>query len=143
LTSVFRSDGRQWPLAVIKSGGTMYGWEKPKFHSVSARLLAVAAKELPPVILSASRKLGWNPREVEVIVPHQVSSSFARKMCGLMGVPAERCIITLDTFGNCGAASVPLALSHGVAEGRVKAGDRVALLAAAAGFSAGVVGMIW
>lgn len=143
LSSVFHSDGRQWPLAVVKSGGTMFGWDKPIFHSASARLLAVAAKELPPVIWRASRKLGWNPREVEVIVPHQVSSGFARKMCMLMGVPAERCIITLDHFGNCGAASVPLALSYGVHTGRVKTGDRVALLAAAAGFSAGVVGMVW
>lgn len=143
LSSVFHSDGRQWPLAVVKSGGTMYGWDTPKFHSLSARLLAVAAKELPSVIWSASRKLGWNPRDVEVIVPHQVSSGFARKMCGLMGVPVERCIITLDHFGNCGAASVPLALSRGAADGRVKSGDRVALLAAAAGFSAGVLGMIW
>ena len=143
LATVFQSDGREWPLAVIKAGGTMYGWDTPKFHSASSRLLAVAAKDLPPVIWKASRKIGWRPRDVDIIVPHQVSSSFARKMCILMGVSVERCIITLDQFGNCGAASVPLALSHGVHAGRVKTGDRVALLAAAAGFSAGVVGMLW
>lgn len=143
VSTVFHSDGRQWPLAVVKSGGTMFGWDRPTFHSASARLLAVAARELPPVIWRASRQLGWNPREVEVIVPHQVSSGFARKMCMLMGVPVERCIITLDHFGNCGAASVPLALSYGVQTNRVKTGDRVALMAAAAGFSAGVVGMVW
>ena len=143
LKTVFQSDGREWPLAVIQSGGSMYGWTQPKFHSSSARLLAVAARELPPVIWKASRELGWKPRDVEVIVPHQVSNSFARKMCMLMGVPIERCILTLEQFGNCGAASVPLALSHGVATGRVKDDNRVALLAAAAGFSAGVVGMIW
>lgn len=143
LKTVFQSDGREWPLAVIKTGGSMFGWDKPKFHSTSARLLAVAARELPPVIWRASRELGWKPRDVDVIVPHQVSNSFARKMCMLMGVPIERCILTLEKFGNCGAASVPLALSYGVHEGRVKDGDRVALLAAAAGFSAGVVGMVW
>lgn len=65
------------------------------------------------MIWKASRDLGWKPREVDVIVPHQVSNSFARKMCMLMGVPIERCILTLEEFGNCGAASVPLALSHG------------------------------
>lgn len=143
LKTVFQSDGREWPLAVIQSGGSMYGWTQPKFHSASARLLTVAARELPPVIWKASREIGWKPRDVDVIVPHQVSNSFARKMCMLMGVPIERCILTLEQFGNCGAASVPLALSHGVATGRVKDGDRVALLAAAAGFSAGVVGMVW
>ncbi len=95
------------------------------------------------MIWKASRELGWKPRDVDVIVPHQVSNSFARKMCMLMGVPVERCILTLEQFGNCGAASVPLALSYGVATGRVKKDNRVALLAAAAGFSAGVVGMVW
>ncbi len=143
LKSVFHSDGRQWPLAVVEKGGTKYGWGRPLFRSDSARLLTVAAKELPPVIWRASRDLGWKPRDVDAIVPHQVSSSFAHKMCALMGVAKDRCIITLDTFGNCAAASVPLALSLGVSDGRIREGNKVALLAAAAGFSAGVVGMIW
>lgn len=141
--SVFQSDGRHWPIATVKGGGTRFGWGNQLFESSSAELLALAEAKLPPVIWHACCATGWTPQEFDVIVPHQVSKGFTRKMCHLMKVPFERCLISLDRYGNCGAASVPLALSLGCAGGRLQPGDRIVLVAAAAGFSVGITCMVW
>jgi 3-oxoacyl-[acyl-carrier-protein] synthase III len=141
--SFFESAGEEWALATISGGGTRFGWGTSRFESQSSKLLAVTERRLPPLVLKASAAVGWKPSEVDLIVPHQVSTGFVRKMCQAMGVPFERCMVTLDRYGNCGAASVPLALSLAAESGRLSAGDKVALVAAAAGFSAGVVALTW
>jgi 3-oxoacyl-[acyl-carrier-protein] synthase-3 len=141
--SVFRTDGQHWPIATVKGGGTRFGWGNQLFESSSAELLALAEAKLPPVIWQACRATGWTPQDFDVIVPHQVSKGFTRKMCQMMNVPFERCLISLDRCGNCGAASVPLALSLGSEGGRLQQGDRVVLVAAAAGFSVGITCMVW
>jgi 3-oxoacyl-[acyl-carrier-protein] synthase-3 len=141
--SVFRSDGGHWPIATVKGGGTRFGWGNQLFESASAELLALAEGKLPPVIWQACRATGWTPQDFDVIVPHQVSKGFTRKMCQMMNVPFERCLISLDRYGNCGAASVPLALSLGCEGGRLQPGDRIVLVGAAAGFSVGITCMVW
>ncbi|MGD0249224.1 MAG: 3-oxoacyl-[acyl-carrier-protein] synthase III C-terminal domain-containing protein, partial [Candidatus Limnocylindrales bacterium] len=46
-------------------------------------------------------------------------------------------------YGNTSAASVPIALSEAVAEGRIHKGDRVVLVAFGAGGTAGAVALEW
>lgn len=43
----------------------------------------------------------------------------------------------IEDIGNISAATVPVALHHLLASGRVKVGDRLLLLAAGAGYTAG------
>jgi 3-oxoacyl-[acyl-carrier-protein] synthase-3 len=52
-------------------------------------------------------------------------------------------IVTVDQHANTSAASVPLALSRGVADGRVKRGDLVMLEAMGAGFTWGASLIRW
>jgi 3-oxoacyl-[acyl-carrier-protein] synthase III len=141
--SFFESAGEEWALATISGGGTRFGWGTSRFESQSSKLLAVTERRLPPLVLKASAAVGWKPSEVDLIVPHQVSTGFVRKMCQAMGVPFERCMVTLDRYGNCAAASVPLALSLAAESGQLAPGHKVALVAGAAGFSAGVVALVW
>jgi 3-oxoacyl-[acyl-carrier-protein] synthase-3 len=51
--------------------------------------------------------------------------------------------MTLDKVGNTAAASMPIALSIALEEGRIQPGDKILLVGGAAGFSAGVVPIIW
>jgi len=59
-----------------------------------------------------------------------------------MGYPVERCMITIDRFGNTAAASIPVALDLAIEEARVAAGDKVLLVGGAAGFSAAVIPLV-
>jgi 3-oxoacyl-[acyl-carrier-protein] synthase III len=76
--------------------------------------------------------------EIKHIVPHQTSRAgldFLTETYQLEG----RVIRVLEDFGNCVAASIPLALCLGIQSGRIQKGDSVLLLGTAAGISVGAV----
>jgi 3-oxoacyl-[acyl-carrier-protein] synthase-3 len=52
-------------------------------------------------------------------------------------------VVTVDRHGNTSAASVPLALSAAVADGRIRKGDLVLLEAMGGGFTWGAVLLRW
>jgi 3-oxoacyl-[acyl-carrier-protein] synthase-3 len=50
---------------------------------------------------------------------------------------------TVETFGNTGAAALPMAVSLGIEEGRLEAGHRVALLGIGSGLNSAMLGLEW
>ncbi|HYL52400.1 MAG TPA: 3-oxoacyl-[acyl-carrier-protein] synthase III C-terminal domain-containing protein, partial [Acidimicrobiia bacterium] len=66
-----------------------------------------------------------------------------RRIAELTGIPFERCELTLPVVGNTAAASIPIAFSLAVQEGRIRPSDRVLLVGGAAGFSAAAMPLIW
>ncbi|TGV76782.1 3-oxoacyl-ACP synthase, partial [Mesorhizobium sp. M00.F.Ca.ET.149.01.1.1] len=59
------------------------------------------------------------------------------------GIAEQKVVVTVDLHGNTSAASVPLALSVAVADGRIKKGDLVLLEAMGGGFTWGAVLLRW
>jgi 3-oxoacyl-[acyl-carrier-protein] synthase-3 len=60
-----------------------------------------------------------------------------------MGLPMERVILTVQDHGNTSAASIPLALSVGKHEGRIRQGDLVVTEAIGGGLAWGSVVLRW
>lgn len=72
--------------------------------------------------------------DVDWIVPHQASGP-GLALLSRMGFEADRVINIVGQYGNCVAASIPMALAHLAANGRVKRGDRVLMIGTGAGLS--------
>jgi 3-oxoacyl-(acyl-carrier-protein) synthase III len=141
----YLSDGRYWRLSTVLSGGTMLRRDLSRwfFECHTEELQALALERLPPLINQVLEEVNWTPSEVKLVVPHQVSMPVIRKLCILFDYPLERCVVTVDRLGNLAAASIPVALSLAAEEGRLELGDKVLLIGAAAGFSAGVMPLVW
>jgi 3-oxoacyl-[acyl-carrier-protein] synthase-3 len=60
-----------------------------------------------------------------------------------LGLDPERIIITVDKHANTSAASIPLALSQGSVDGRIKQGDLVLIEAMGGGFTWGALLIRW
>jgi len=144
LRGAFESDGRYWDLSTVLAGGSRYGasHEHSYFECRSAKLQQIAVTRIPALVNDVLIKLDWSLDDVACVVPHQVSQSVIEKIASLLGYPVERCVMSLDRFGNTAAASVPFALDLAIEEGRARAGDKVLLVGGAAGFSAAVVPLI-
>ena len=144
LPGVFESDGRHWELSTVLGGGSMYGADPERmfFECRSTELQRIAVERVPAVINRVLLKLDWDIDDVALVVPHQVSRAVIQRIASLLGFPVERCMVTLDRFGNTAAASIPLALDVAVEEGRARPGDKVLLVGGAAGFSAGVIPLV-
>ncbi len=142
----FLSDGSQWRLSTMLSGGTLMRQDTSKlyFESESKKMQSLAVKHIPRLLQQVMEELGWDMcRDVTMVIPHQVSLRVIELICKATGYPFERCMVTLDRMGNTAAASIPIALSIALAEGRIKRGDKILLVGGAAGFSAGVVPVVW
>jgi 3-oxoacyl-(acyl-carrier-protein) synthase III len=145
LQGEFMTDGDHWRLSTVLGGGTLMRQspEGAYFDCKSAELAQLALDHLPDLFVKGRERLGWEPAEIALAVPHQVSRGVAVELAGRWDFPVERCMITLDRVGNTAAASIPLAVSLAVEEGRLQRGDKVVLVGGAAGFSAGVLPVIW
>jgi 3-oxoacyl-[acyl-carrier-protein] synthase-3 len=79
-------------------------------------------------------KAGVRPQDVDLFIPHQANARIIEYAAEQMGLPEEKVVVNVDRYGNTSAASIPIALSEALDEGRAKPGDTLALV----GFGAGL-----
>lgn len=81
--------------------------------------------------------------DLDWFVPHQANKRIIDASAKKLGIPEAKAVVTVHLHGNTSAASVPLALSAAVADGRIKKGDLVMLEAMGGGFTWGAVLVRW
>ena len=86
---------------------------------------------------------GLEPSDVDWIVPHQANLRIISRTAQKMGVEMDRVVVTVQDHGNTSAASIPLALSVGVARGQIKQGDLLVTEAIGGGLAWGSVVLRW
>lgn len=86
---------------------------------------------------------GWTRTTPERIICHQVGSTHRRKLYETVGLDLAKDFSTFETLGNTGSAALPTALALAVAEGAVKAGDKVALLGIGSGINSLMLAVEW
>jgi 3-oxoacyl-[acyl-carrier-protein] synthase III len=97
-----------------------------------------ATTKIAPVALRAIELAGLTPADIDVFVPHQANLRIVEAVAKrLRAKGAREDMVVADDIvhsGNTSAASIPLAMDHMRAEGRLRSGDIVLL----AGFGAGL-----
>jgi 3-oxoacyl-[acyl-carrier-protein] synthase-3 len=93
-----------------------------------------ATREVPVVIEEALAAANMSVDQVDWVLLHQANIRIMEVVAKRLGVPMEKVITNLKSYGNTSAASIPLALDEAVRNGTVKKGDVIAC----AGFGAGL-----
>jgi len=81
--------------------------------------------------------------ELNWFVPHQANRRIIEASADRLGIPREKVVVTVDRHGNTSAASIPLALSVAVGDGRIKRGDLVMIQGVGGGFTWGAALIRW
>jgi 3-oxoacyl-[acyl-carrier-protein] synthase-3 len=102
-----------------------------------------AAAMITDVVESVFAKAGITASELDWFVPHQANKRIIDASARKLGIAGEKVVVTVDQHGNTSAASVPLALSAAVADGRIRKGNLVLLEAMGGGFTWGAVLLRW
>lgn len=102
-----------------------------------------ATRTLASTALAAVAKAGWTQDDVDLIIPHQANIRIIEAVAKGLDLSMEKIYVNVDRYGNTSAASVPIALTEAVADGRVKPGDRIVFVAFGAGFTSGAVALEW
>ena len=134
-----------WPegaaLAELRGCGTRRHPNDPAtrpadnlFTMRGAGLYRLALRGTRQVTRALLERSGLTPADVDLVVPHQPSGP-ALALLPHLGFDADRVIDIVGSYGNCIAASLPMALAHAHAAGRLRRGDTVLLLGTGAGLS--------
>ncbi|MFY9808870.1 MAG: beta-ketoacyl-ACP synthase III [Pseudonocardiaceae bacterium] len=111
---------------------------KSFIHQEGREVYRWAITKIAPVALQALELAGLTPADVDVLVPHQANLRIVEAIAKrLRAAGAREDMVVADDIvhsGNTSSASIPLALDHMRAEGRVRSGD----LALLVGFGAGL-----
>ncbi|MEP6633955.1 MAG: 3-oxoacyl-[acyl-carrier-protein] synthase III C-terminal domain-containing protein, partial [Luteimonas sp.] len=74
---------------------------------------------------------------------HQISRVHTEVFTRTLGIDPKKVTTIFGEFGNIGPASVPIVLSKLKAMGRLKKGDRVALMGIGSGLNCSMAEVVW
>ncbi len=89
------------------------------------------------------KETGWTRSTPDHLICHQVGSTHRRKLYETVGLDLAKDFSTFETLGNTGSAALPTALALAAEQGRVKAGDKVALLGIGSGINSLMLAVEW
>ncbi|MFB9150445.1 beta-ketoacyl-ACP synthase III [Roseovarius ramblicola] len=136
------SDGRYRDMLYVDGGVSTTG-EAGKLRMQGNALFRQAIEKLAATAETALAKVGLSGPDVDWIVPHQANIRIIQGTAKKLGLSMDRVIVTVQDHGNTSAASIPLALSVGVAEGRIREGDLLLSEAIGGGLAWGAVVLRW
>jgi 3-oxoacyl-[acyl-carrier-protein] synthase-3 len=142
LTSHLRSDGRHKSKLYVDGGPSStktVGHLRMEGRAVFKHAVAMVSD----VIEDAFKATGTSAADIDWFVPHQANKRIIDDTAKKLGLAPEKVVLTVDRHGNTSAASIPLALSVAIADGRIKRGDLVMLEAMGGGFTWGAVLVRW
>jgi 3-oxoacyl-[acyl-carrier-protein] synthase III len=113
---------------VHQDGATVFRFAVRKTEDICRRLLA---------------KNNLEPGDLDLFVSHQANRRIITSAAEKLKLDASRVVINIEKYGNTTAATIPLALSDALADGRLKRGDLVMLTSVGAGFTVGAVLVRW
>jgi len=99
----------------------------------------LAVKVLEQVAHEVLQKANMQPEQIDWLVPHQANIRIMEGTARKMGMSMDRVIVTVHEHGNTSAASIPLALDHGIRSGQIKRGQHILLEGVGGGFAWGAV----
>jgi 3-oxoacyl-[acyl-carrier-protein] synthase-3 len=142
LATCLRSDGRYRNKLYVDGGPSSTG-TVGHVRMDGPEVFRHAVTNISEVIDATLQKAGYVSSDIDWFVPHQANKRILDGAARKLGLDPDRIIVTLDKHANTSAASIPLALSTGVADGRIKRGDLVLLEAMGGGFTWGALLIRW
>ncbi len=137
-----RSDGEHKEKLYVDGGPSTTG-TVGHLRMEGREVFKHAVGMITDVIEATFSSAGITADDLDWFVPHQANKRIIDASAKKLGIADDKVVITVDRHGNTSAASVPLALSVAVADGRIKKGDLVLLEAMGGGFTWGAVLLRW
>jgi 3-oxoacyl-[acyl-carrier-protein] synthase-3 len=136
IASSLRSDGNHREKLYV-DGGPSTNQIAGHLRMQGKEVFKHAIGMITDVIVDVFDQSGFNGDTIDWFVPHQANKRIIDASAVKLKIDPAKVVTTVDHHGNTSAASIPLALSEAVADGRIKKGDVVLLEAMGGGFTWG------
>ena len=138
--SKLKADGNY--LDLLNAPGQIAGGQvcgSPYIHMDGPGVFKFAVKMLAKIADEVISEAGYTAEQIDWIVPHQANRRIIESTAKHLGLSMDKVILTVQDHGNTSAASIPLALDAGIAEGRIRRGQNLLLEGIGGGFAWGAV----
>lgn len=140
LAADLHADGKHVGILCVPgnvSGGNVLGDPLLKMDGQAVFKLAVGVLE--KAARATLDKAGLTDADIDWLIPHQANIRIMQSTAKKLKLPMEKVIVTVGEHGNTSAASIPLALDHGVRSGQIQPGQTLLLEGVGGGFTWGAV----
>lgn len=136
-----------WPegahLTEVRGGGTNKHPQDSKtsaednlFTMDGPRIYKIARKQVYRLMLNTLKSTQLKKEDIDLIIPHQASGKAVEAYIEVGGFDRDKVVNNVTYFGNCVAASVPMALVKSIREKKLKRKNKFLLIGTGAGLSA-------
>ncbi len=142
LGTCLHSDGAYNDLLYV-SGGPSTTQTAGFLRMEGREVFRHAVVKLADVAEEVMEKVGVGPTDLDWIVPHQANLRIIDATARKLSMSMDKVVVTVQDHGNTSAASIPLALSVAVDEGRIRPGDLLLMEAIGGGLAWGAALLRW
>ena len=136
INSYLRCDGRLVDLLYVDGGVSATG-SAGYVRMQGNKVFREAVIRISQAMERVAADAGVSVHDIDWFVPHQANERIIHGVVKKLDLRVDQVISTIAGQGNTSAASIPLAYSAGVADGRIKQGDLVLLEAMGGGLTWG------
>lgn len=140
LSSDLHADGKHVDLLCVPghvSGGAVSG--TPLLQMAGQSVFKLAVGVLETAARAVLEKAGKTEADIDWLIPHQANIRIMQSTAKKLKLAMDKVIVTVGEHGNTSAASIPLALDHGVRNGQIRPGQTLLLEGVGGGFTWGAV----
>lgn len=140
LSTDLHADGQYTDILCVPghvSGGQATG--KPLLRMDGQAVFKLAVNVLDKAARAVLDKAGKTEADIDWLIPHQANIRIMQSTAKKLRLTPDKVIVTVHEHGNTSAASIPLALDHGVRSGQIKPGQTLLLEGVGGGFTWGAV----
>jgi 3-oxoacyl-[acyl-carrier-protein] synthase III len=136
-----RPRSRQEPPETTDENGNVHTEENLSMNGM--KVFEFAQARVPVLLEELMRKSGTDMNSVDLFIFHQANRYMLEQLRRGIGIPQEKFHMAFSHCGNTGSSSIPVALKHGLMDGRVKPGSVLALAGFGVGLSWGATLVRW
>ncbi|WP_087973312.1 beta-ketoacyl-ACP synthase III [Oceanobacillus rekensis] len=124
-------------------GKELYQNEDNKLVMNGREVYKFAVRQMPESTVNVVEEIGLSKEDVDYLVPHQANIRIMDAARQRLGISEDKMAKTIKKYGNNSSASIPMALSESVKEGKIKDNDLIVLVGFGGGLTWGAVAMRW
>ncbi|UOQ46917.1 ketoacyl-ACP synthase III [Gracilibacillus caseinilyticus] len=130
-------------LGADGSGGQYLAQNEDFIFMNGREVFKFAVRQMPESSVNVVEKAGYAKEDVDYLIPHQANIRIMEAARQRLGIEVDRMAVNVNKYGNTSAASIPIALSEGVKNGKIKDNDLVVLVGFGGGLTWGAVALKW
>lgn len=130
------ADGQYGDL-LATDGGVSSTQQSGKLFMAGREIFRHGVAKMSEAIQEGLERKQMTCKDIDWLIPHQANYRILKAIGDKLGLPEEKLVSTVARHANTSAASIPLATSVALADGKLKSGDTVAIAALGAGLTWG------